>query len=114
MSKNLRACLSNMNMVCETKNTKVKKSLLNAMSCEDCYFKALFEIVTNISKGNLKLTNIEKKKLRKHIKLMEQILAKPEKEARRALAVKQSGGFLNIVIPALIPVISEILKHAVS
>jgi hypothetical protein len=50
-----------MNMVCETKNTKVKKSLLNAMSCEDCYFKALFEIVTNISKGNLKLTNIEKR-----------------------------------------------------
>jgi hypothetical protein len=45
---------------------------------------------------------------------MEQILAKPEKKARRALAVKQSGGFLNIVIPALIPVISEILKHAVS
>jgi hypothetical protein len=45
---------------------------------------------------------------------MERILGKPKNKVKRALAVKQSGGFLNIVIPAFIPVISEILKHAVS
>ncbi len=114
MSRNLRGCLSNMKIVCEAKNSKLKKSLLKEMSCEDCYFKALHEIVLNIANGKLKLGKAEKKKLRRKIKYLENVFSKPKSRASRALAIKQSGGFLNIVIPAVITGLSEILRHAIS
>jgi hypothetical protein len=103
-----------MKIVCGTKNAKLKRSLLKEMSCEDCYFKALHEIVINIANGKLKLGITEKKKLRKKIKYLERILSKPKSRTRRALAVKQSGGFLNVVIPAVITGLSEILRHAIN
>jgi len=103
-----------MNVFCETKNHKLRKSFLKEMSCNDCYFRALFEIALNISNGKLKLKAQEKKKLRKEARIIERILAKPKSEHRRALVVKQSGGFLSIVIPAVITGLSEILRNAIS
>lgn len=61
MSKNLRCCLNNMNALTKTENKKLKKSLLNDMSCEEYYFRALYEIVWNFYKKKIKLTALDKK-----------------------------------------------------
>ena len=114
MSKNLRKCLENMCLINNTNSSKLKKSLLKEISCQDCYFKAIHEIAWNIYKNKLTLTAVEKKKLRSHIKLIEKILLKPKSVSRRALVVRQSGGFLNIAIPAVVTALSEILRHVIS
>ena len=68
MSKNLRKCLKNMNVLNKTKCSNLKKSILNDISKNDEYFEAIFEIVLNLSENKLNLTSSDRKHLRKYLK----------------------------------------------
>ena len=103
-----------MELVIETEDKKLKKSLLQEMAFQDCYYKALCEIVRNLDKKKFKLSKSVKNQLRSEVKIIAKILSKPISRAKRASTVKQSGGFLNIVIPALIPFIGKIISDAIS
>lgn len=102
-----------MHLFCDNKCPKIKKSLLNEMSKNDSYFKALFEIVNNIARKNVKLDTKTKKRLKKYKKLMYIILTRPKSKVKRAKAIKQSGGFLPIVLPIIGTVIAEVLSHVI-
>ena len=114
MSKNLRNCLSSMSILTETKCKKLKRSILCDFSKNDKYFKAIFEIVLNLSENKMILTSHEKKKLNKHLKILEKILKNPKCKRKRSLAVKQSGGFLNILLPIVGTLITELISNAFS
>ena len=114
MSKNLRKCMNKMHLVCDSKCPKLKKSILADMSKDNQYFRALYEIVHNIKLKNIKLTPSEKKKFKKYIKFMEEILKKPKNVRKRRQLVNQSGGFLPIILPILTSVISGLIGNAIS
>jgi hypothetical protein len=114
MSKNLRQCLKTMHLYCGSKCPKTKKSLLNDMSKNDIFFKAIYEIVNNISKNNIKLNSHQSKKLVKHVKIMKKILSKPKSKHTRRLLVKQSGGFLPILLPIVGGAIADLLVNVIS
>jgi len=103
-----------MEIFCETKNPKLKNSILNEMSSNDKYFKALHEVVHNISIKNLKLKPSIKRKLKQHLKILDKILCKPKCKRKRAAIVKQSGGFLPILLSLVAPVVAELVSNAFS
>jgi hypothetical protein len=103
-----------MRVLTKTENKNLQKSLLNDMSCEECYFKALYEIVWNLCKKKIQLTALDKENLKQHVRILGKILDKPQSKVKRASVVKQSGGFLNIAIPLVITTLSEIFRNAIS
>lgn len=113
MSKNLRECMKKMQLVCANKCPKLKKSVLKEMSKNELYFNALFEIIHNISHNKLKLKPSDKKKLKKFLKYMEKIARKPKSKRSRALLVKQSGGFLPIILPIVASAVTELISYAI-
>ena len=113
MSKNLRDCLNSLKILDETKCCKLKKSILCDLAKNEKYFKAIFEIVLNLSENKLKLNKIEKKKLKKHIKILEKILVNPKCRSKRVLAVKQSGGLLNILLPVVGSLITGLITDVI-
>lgn len=114
MSKNLRRCIPGLQIVAKEKKNKLQKSLLKDISCQDCYFYAIHEIVWNIVNKKVKLNVNDKKRLKSHIKLIRKILECPKSQQRRALVVNQSGGFLNIAIPVVLSVLTEVFKNVIS
>src|SRR5882757_3982896 len=104
MSKNLRNCMKIMEIYSKTKSAKIKKSLLEEMSHDDCYFRAIFEVIYNISNKNLVPDKKTKQKLRKCIKFMGNVLKNPKSRRRRASLIKSQKGngfFLSAIIPLL-------------
>ena len=114
MSKNLRNCLGNMKIVCDTKCAKLQKSFLKEMSKRDDFFKALFEIVHNISLKKLKLKPSDKRKLKRHLKIMNKIIAKPKSKVKRSKIINQSGGFITAILPLVVTAVSELISYAIS
>ncbi len=114
MSKNLRNCLRNMKIVCNTKCARLRKSFLKEMSKKDDFFKALFEIVHNISLKKLKLKPSDKRKLKHHMKIMNKIIAKPKSKVKRSKIINQSGGFITAILPLVVTAVSELISYAIS
>ena len=114
MSKNLRNCLKNMKFVCDTKCGRLQKSLIKEMSKKDDFFKALYEIVYNISLKKLKLKPNEKRKLKRHINLMDKILERPKSRIKRSKLINQSGGFIQAILPIVGIAISELISYVIS
>ena len=116
MSKNLRRCMKNMHHVCDVKSRKLKNSILEEMSKKKEFFEAIYEIVNNIQAKFLKLDDLppsELGKLKKHFFLMEQIHKRPKSKIRRKRLVKQSGGFLPIILPILTTVVGELIANVI-
>lgn len=114
MSKNLRNCMKTMHIWCDTKSPKIKKSIIEEMSKKECFFEAVYEIIDNIYLKNLELTPSSLKKLKKYLKVMEKIHQRPQNKVIRKKLVRQTGGFLPIVLPILASVISDLISNAIS
>ena len=103
-----------MHLFCEQEHRKIKKSIINEMSKNDCFFEALFEIIENLRIGKLKLPPSKLKHLKKHLNILDGINGKPRSNFRRRKLVKQSGGFLHIILPILTTVVAELIGNAIS
>ena len=114
MSRNLRKCLKSMHLYCNTKCPKLKKSMINEISTNNSYFKALHEILHNINVKKIKLKASDKRKLKKHVTALEKILSNPKSKARRISAVKQTGGAWPLLLSLAAPLISEVINYAIS
>ena len=113
MSKNLRKCMKTMRILCETKSKKIKTSILDEMCKQDCFFDALYEIVNNIYLKHIQFSSNQKRRLKKHIKLMECIHEHPKNPTKRKKIVKQTVGFLNLILPILLPVVGELISNVI-
>lgn len=114
MSKNLRKCLKTMQLYCCSKSNKLKKSILNDMSKQKCFFDCLFEIVNNIKQQKIKLTTAQRGKLKKQAKLLYKIHRKPRSHNSRVRLVNQSGGFIQYILPVVAPIVVELIANAIS
>jgi hypothetical protein len=94
-------------LLLEKVTPKLRGQLLSGLAESDDFCKIIEEIYTNVIKGNLQLPKAADAKVRakKKLCLCLSTLRKSTK-SKRKLALKQSGGFL----PILLPLIWEILQ----
>lgn len=113
MSKNLRKCMSTMQLYCSTNSTKLKKSILGEMAKNDCFFKAIYEVVNNILLKNIQLTSAQQRKVRKYTTLMHKIHQCPKSSTKRRKLVSQTGGFIQAILPRLAQLVGELIANVV-
>ena len=117
MSVNLRKCMCEMHDYCCSKKISTKRLKLKKLSNDPKFFDALYEIVNNIARNNFKFkswTQAQKKKGKKHIKIMNKIHRNPKNHIIRKKLVAQSGGFIQFILPVLATVVTELLSNAIS
>jgi len=74
----------------------------------------LIEVIYNIVTGGVKISASQKAKLRRHKKKLIELVNLPSQKRRRAFIYKQKGGFLNFLLPAVVPLISNLISKVVS
>jgi len=74
---------------------------------KDNFNKAIREISFNITEGNIYLPQIVKRKLKKHRQLISKLAGAATTKNRQRL-VNQSGGYLNILLPAILGLVSAL------
>lgn len=110
--------MKTMHVYCCTDSKPLKKAILSEMSKHQCFFDAINEIVNNIFLKNIdlkkKLTPAQLRKARKFIPLINKIHRCKKKPLIQKKLVNQTGGFIQFVLPLLIPVVKEVLEYAIS
>ena len=101
-------CKEFLKLLSESKTPKRRKLLIDWASKKD--IDALSEIALNTLKGNLKLSPNVFKKIQKHKRTIRLIACKKQKISKKKRIIKQSGGFLPLLIPAAISVVSSIVS----
>lgn len=91
-------------------NSKPKqiKSLINSSNNKTIHF--LCELCHNLLVGNLPIKEDEKLKLKKFKLRLRKLCLKTTSHHKKSI-LNQSGGFLNILIPALITGIATLIEH---
>lgn len=108
VSPALRKSLPLLNVVSRMKKRK-RNVILNEIAGEDILYNALREIAHNTLKGNVKLNNDQKRKLKPYNNTLKNLCIKHKCSKRRKKLVIQSGGFLPILIPAITGLISSLI-----
>ena len=90
-----------------------RNKVLSELGGEDVIYKALREIAHNTIKGNVKLDNSQKAKLKPHTKTLRSLCTSNKCLKRRKKLIIQSGGFLPILIPAVASLISSLIAKNV-
>ena len=70
----------------------------------------LIEIIYNVVTGSVHITPTQKAKLRRQKKKLIELINLPSLKSRRSFIYKQKGGFLNLLLPAVIPLISSLIS----
>jgi len=112
MSANLKHCFETLKVIAKIKNHKLRKAILREFRNDECLYRALKEIAVNTVNRNIKLTPLQIRKLRTSKKIIKQLSLKAKDRKKKRRLVVQSGGFLPILIPAVISIISEIIRNA--
>jgi len=90
-----------------------RKKILSQLGGEDVVYNALREIAHNTIKGNIKLNNIQKSKLKPYSRTLKELCSTKSCKNKRKKLVVQSGGFLPILIPAVASIISSLVARNV-
>ena len=81
-------------MLNRTKNTKLRKAILEHAEADVIRFSALYECAHNILRRTVRLTPREKVRLRKYKNKLRLLVNKRLSVSRRRREIQQSGGFL--------------------
>lgn len=99
-------------VLAKVESQKLREDLLKEFSRNPDFCRCVRELVKNAVKLNLPLTKSEKKVLDQHQKVVKGVLSKRRQTSRRF--IKQSGGFLPILVPILATLLGEIVaKHVI-
>lgn len=110
MSLNLRRCLPHFKAIANIKDDVIRKKVLKDVCHEKCFQKALREIAKNTVKRNVPLPPKARRKLKNKEKIIRNLAKKYRSEASRKKVFVQSGGVLPYLIPAVIAVLSQMLR----
>ena len=112
VSKHLRQALPMLDILTRLSKRKRMKELAE-MGGEIKLYNALHEIAFNTIKGPVKLTEVQKRKIKPYRKTLEDLCKKKYKNCikKRKELIIQSGGFLPIVLPTIVSLLSAILNN---
>ena len=110
MSENLRDCLKEFEFISKL-STKLRKQVLQELSKDEKYYKALKEISRNIINKNIRPSEGDKKKLNRFSEEIFEIgSTKVHGPRTKRRIVVQSGGWIGYLIPAVITAISGLIN----
>lgn len=109
MSQNLHNCFYKLFVIANIKDKRIRNELLAKISCKNDIYSALSEIAKNVVAKNVPLTRSQKIKLKKYKKKIIALSCDTKDKKIRQNRVVQSGGFLNILLPAVASVIGPLL-----
>lgn len=87
--------------VSRIKNKKIQKQLLRELKKDKLVVKCMREVALNTIKQNIRFSASDKKKLNRHSTIIRSLAKKR--------SLEQAGGYLNIVLPILATVLSDLL-----
>lgn len=98
----LRRCLYQLDTIARIKDSRRRRSLLKELSTQDSLQRAVCELARSTYNCEIPLTTAQKKALVRHHPYIEKCASGSECSIERQRAVSQSGGWLNVVVPALL------------
>lgn len=107
-SKNLKKSLPIVGAFGSLKETKKRLSLLKHFD-ESKLSRAIREMSYNVLHGNIKLTDEQKKKLRRYRKILRELADPKTKKSKFRKLVTQKGSGIPL-IPLLVPIVSAALS----
>lgn len=112
MSDNLEKHFPKLELISKVKCKKARRIILKDFCQDPTFCKAVREIVKNTINRNVKLSENDKSKLRKHRTILLGIVNKKRNKKRTKELVQQigSGLFLPIGIPAVASLLYDALK----
>jgi hypothetical protein len=110
-SNNLKKCLKKLELIVSVRDIKLRQKLLKDVSCNNDIFKAIKEILLNTVNLNVPLSKNQKVKLKKYEKKMKKLACcKNVNKASKKNLIMQSGGFLPILIPSVVALLTGLLN----
>ena len=102
MSRNLIQCLKDLEVIAKIKDPRVRRSVLRGFASNLALYDALREVAANTIKRKVPLNSAQKKKLRRHEKILKSIASKQRKSKKRKQElIVQSGGWVQTLIPVV-------------
>lgn len=112
MSKTLRSQFYKLELLSQLKSATSRKILLKEFSGDVNFCKALREIAKNTVKQNIKLSQSERRRLKRYKKMILAVSKKSRSKRKTKALVEQVGKglFLPVVVPLVASLIAESLK----
>ena len=113
MNKTTELINKNKDILCVLGKCKqnIRKGIINNADKE--LINTICQCVYNLLKGNIELTNQEKDLLLKYKQPLRKLIKKSSIKNKKKILIQQ-GGFLNILIPAVITGLSSIISSFIS
>src|SRR5215472_14726057 len=86
---------------------KLRKAIL--LNCDPDLLKSVGECALNVLRGNIRLTECSRRKLRKHKSLLRKFSNKSVSIANKRKIIVQRGGFLLPLLSAVLPVLASLV-----
>ena len=111
MSENLKKCMNKLVFIASIKNDLLRKKILMSLS-DECLYDALQEIANNYKNKTIKLNPKTRSKLKgtKEKNILAFLKKKLNKKDKYKL-IKQSGGWLPVIIPAVASILSSLIGN---
>ena len=98
----LKRCLYQLDTIARIKDSRRRQSLLKELSTQETLQRAVCELARSTCNCEIPLTTVQKKALVRYNKCIQKCASDTACGTERQKAVSQSGGWLNIVVPALL------------
>jgi len=109
----INECKQDLLNLYKAKSAKERNKILKKV--KNCVVTAISEISLNCLKGNVPLTKCKYNQLQKYKKVLRSLSRKSIPIASKRKLISQKGGFLNILIPAVLSLLAssvgEIIKN---
>jgi len=100
------------NVLCsDNYSTAYKKSML--IKADKHFVHSICEMCDNILAGNIKLSDVEHKELKKHKRILRKLVNKSPLKSKRKI-LSQTGGFLQFLIPAAVSGITSLIESFIN
>lgn len=106
MSSTIKQCINTFKIVSDISDSQTRKKAVECLCENGWLYKALREIALNIVRKNIPLNLNQKKKLKRYRKSIYKLAITKSNRKNKKL-VSQVGGFLPILVPALISLLSD-------
>lgn len=94
-------------LLSKAKNVKRRKLLIDLADCSEV--RAISECIANVLTGNVRLNTAQKKKLKKHKKVLRFLMDKKPTASDKKKVLYQKGGFLTALLPLALSAVSSLL-----
>jgi hypothetical protein len=105
---NILRCKKELEKLATADSIKERKIILN--KSKDCVINAISEIAKNCLYGNIPLKSCDFSKLSKYQNILRKI-SKISPVGKRKRLIIQKGGFLNLLIPAALSIVTTIASN---